>query len=91
MIKTEVSSSMSVIYLPCNLPIKRDNIEIKKMLLSVIEHETMLKKGLYIVFTDRHSGSLVERQLCDGDVAGHTKAFKNGTSCSFAWCSALRK
>ena len=23
--------------------------------------------------------------------AGHTKDFKNGTSCSFAWCPALRK
>ena len=22
---------------------------------------------------------------------GHTKDFKNGTSCSFAWCLALRK
>ena len=47
--------------------------------------------------TDRHSGSVLERPLCDREVAGSIpgrvipKTLKNGTSCSFAWRSALRK
>ena len=39
--------------------------------------------------SDRHNGSVVERPLCDRDVAGsipgQTKDFKNGTSCTLAW------
>ena len=41
---------------------------------------------------NQHSGSVVERSGCGFDPQlGHTKDFKNGTSCSFAWRSALRK
>ena len=40
---------------------------------------------------------LVDHSLCDGEVVGSfphrviPKTLKNGTSCSFAWHSALRK
>ena len=39
---------------------------------------------------------LVERALCDREVVGstqpsHTRDFRNGTSCSFTWRSALKK
>ena len=55
----------------------------------------------FLSLTDRvvfycSTAQLVERPLCDREVVGsipgcHTKDFKNGISCSFAWRSALRK